>query len=210
MAKGQVRQLAANGALFAAGIWDAPSFPPTMDGSPYLLPSSGCGFSDEGRRIGPVRRAVQHRDADVRRNGRRHPNRGTVRGGGHRAIVHGTGGHHRGPSASRYRRFPFLRRARLWSSRAARRCKSVRDLALIIPLHPHQHNGCAAGGLRENRPRQGLGAGDRDLQACVPQCAHLDADRRGAARRCRVNEAVFALPGPAISSSWRCYGGTTR
>jgi hypothetical protein len=52
------------------------------------------------------------------------------------------------------------------------------------PLHPHQHVGCAAGGLRVNRTRQGPGAGDRDLQTCVPQCSHR--------------------------SSLACCGGTTR
>ena len=40
----------------------------------------------------------------------------------------------------------------------------IPNSALITPLHPHQHVGCAAGGLRANRARQGPGDGDLDLQ----------------------------------------------
>ena len=83
-------------------------------------------------------------------------------------------------------------------------------------LHPHQHAGRAAGGLRAHRARQGSGAGNGDLQACVPQCAHLGADGDRADRR-RACSAAPSSPrrcspclASAISSSPRCCGGTTR
>ena len=41
------------------------------------------------------------------------------------------------------------------------------------PLHAHQHVGRAAGGLRAHRASQRAGADDGDLQACVPQRAHV-------------------------------------